>query len=256
MIVTTGLKKEETLEKKGRVYAEALKGTYVKRKRRSIETLMHTYQQDMVIVGEERDVLYRQGSVEPFFYHPNGAMVRVKQWQKTGHDPLIDAAQLRVGDTFLDCTLGLGADSTLAKVVVGETGTVVGIEGSLPLAYLVQQGMRTWSEGPAAFISALRSIKVIHGSHREILHTLANESFDVVYFDPMFEQTIASAGMAGMKLHALYDDLSREAIADALRVARRRVVLKDHWQSERFEALGFHVIRRKQAAFHYGYIEK
>ncbi|MCG6572888.1 hypothetical protein GFB82_21335, partial [Acinetobacter baumannii] len=48
------------------------------------------------------------------------------------------------------------------------------------------------------------------------------------------------------------------AVQEAFRVARKRVVLKDHWKSTRFKAdsYQFQVIKRKTAQFHYGYIEK
>ena len=68
----------------------------------------------------------------------------------------------------------------------------------------------------------------------------------------MFEQAILnSKGIAGIRSLAHYETISPEAIALAKKVAKHRVVLKDHWQSSRFEQFEFNVQKRKHAAFHY-----
>ncbi|KFZ41674.1 hypothetical protein JS80_15320, partial [Anoxybacillus sp. KU2-6(11)] len=70
------------------------------------------------------------------------------------------------------------------------------------------------------------------------------------------EVTIEEAdGVRGLKQAALYTDLTVEVIEQAKRVARHRIVLKDHWQSSRFHQFGFSVYRRKTAKFHFGTIE-
>ncbi|MEH7809800.1 hypothetical protein V7422_18025, partial [Bacillus safensis] len=87
----------------------------------------------------------------------------------------------------------------------------------------------------------------------------SDESFDVVYFDPMFEETIQESASIAPLRHAAEHHFDHEtAVQEALRVARKRVVLKDHWKSTRFlaESYQFHVLKRKTAQFHYGYIEK
>jgi 16S rRNA G966 N2-methylase RsmD len=83
------------------------------------------------------------------------------------------------------------------------------------------------------------------------------QSFDVVYIDPMFEEpVIESDGIKALSQFALHEDLDEELITDALRVAKKRVVLKDYFRSSRFEKYGFEVIRRKTAKFHFGILEK
>ncbi|MGQ0516376.1 class I SAM-dependent methyltransferase, partial [Bacillus sp. D-CC] len=77
-----------------------------------------------------------------------------------------------------------------------------------------------------------------------------------VYLDPMFEETvIESDGIKGLKHFALYHDITDETIAEAKRVARKRVVLKDHFRSSRFEKHNFHVYKRKSAKFHFGVVD-
>jgi hypothetical protein len=83
-----------------------------------------------------------------------------------------------------------------------------------------------------------------------------DNSFDVVYFDPMFQEQIdESNGINGIKAIALYTTLTPMAIQEAKRVAKQKVVLKDHWKSSRFEEHGFTVQKRKTSKFHYGTID-
>jgi hypothetical protein len=45
-------------------------------------------------------------------------------------------------------------------------------------------------------------------------------------------------------------------MSEAVRVAKKRVILKDHYKSTRFVKFGFQVLRRKTAKFHFAFIEK
>jgi DeoR/GlpR family transcriptional regulator of sugar metabolism len=73
----------------------------------------------------------------------------------------------------------------------------------------------------------------------------------------MFDESILeSDGIKALGQIALYDDLNEETIEEALRVSNRRVLLKDHYKSKRFEKYDFHVMRRKTAKFHFGFLEK
>lgn len=103
---------------------------------------------------------------------------------------------------------------------------------------------------------AMKRIRVTSGDNLEYLRRLADDSADVVYFDPMFDEGIAASdGIAPLRKLAHADFNLSGCVEEALRVARKRVVLKDHWKSPRFEACGFDVKRRKTALFHYGVLE-
>jgi hypothetical protein len=64
-----------------------------------------------------------------------------------------------------------------------------------------------------------------------------------------------SSGINSIRGLALTTDIGSEVIAEAKRVAKERVVLKDHWKSKRFTQLGFTQHKRKTSLFHYGTIE-
>ena len=92
----------------------------------------------------------------------------------------------------------------------------------------------------------MRRIEVIEANHYELLKTLPDNHFDVVYFDPMFEETIEeSNGIKGLTHFAANHDFTMEIINEAKRVARKRVVLKDHFRSSRFQRFGFDVLKTK-----------
>ena len=104
---------------------------------------------------------------------------------------------------------------------------------------------------------AMKRVHVINQNSLDYLQRLPCNSIDCVYFDPMFEERIMeSDGINPLSQFAVYEDLSTETIKEAIRVSRVRVVLKDHYNSSRFEKHGFHVQRRKTAKFHFGWIEK
>lgn len=102
----------------------------------------------------------------------------------------------------------------------------------------------------------MKRIRVHSGDSFEYLLDLDDDSADIVYFDPMFDDGIEeSNGIAPLRKWAHSEFTLDGALNEALRVARKRVVLKDHWKSPRFEKYGFRVKKRKTALFHYGVLE-
>ncbi|MFS0656735.1 class I SAM-dependent methyltransferase [Bacillus sp. 179-C3.3 HS] len=255
MYITTSFRPNVQTIQTAQALAADLKGQYIERRKQSVRNLAKTHG-DVLVVGKERFEWY-QSNGEKFFFHPSSAMFRVKRILRGEHDPLIEAAQLQPGDSMLDCTLGLGSDAITASCVVGPSGEVVGIEKNPMTALLVKEGLNTWETGLVEADDALKRISVMCGDSIEQLKKFPDRSFDVVYFDPMFEETIQeSASIAPLRHVAEHDFDHQVAIREALRVARKRVVLKDHWKSTRFttDAYQFQVIKRKTAQFHYGYI--
>ena len=137
-------------------------------------------------------------------------------------DPFLEAAGVEPGDSVLDCTAGLGADSLLAAAAAGPGGTVVALESVAALAAWTGEGLCRFEAEPA------RRIEVLHVDHGTFLARCAARSFDVVLFDPMFRHARPEPG--GFQVVRRLSDprpLSPEALRDARRVARRFVVVKD-----------------------------
>ncbi|WP_313800518.1 class I SAM-dependent methyltransferase [Cytobacillus sp.] len=257
MIITTAGRTNEEMTRAAIKVAQDLGGRFVQRKKRSVQLIQQVEEEDCIVVGKERLELYPMEDSEPFFFHPNSAMFRVKRLMKGENDPFVDAAGLYAGKTLLDCTLGLASDSIVASFIVGKKGKVTGIEGNPYLGYIVKNGLHSWTSGISELDLAMKRIRVINKLSLPFLKSIPDQSYDCVYFDPMFEDnTLESDGIKALKRFAIYEDLTDQLIKEAKRVAKERVVLKDHYLSSRFERFNFHEHKRKTAKFHYGVIEK
>jgi 16S rRNA (guanine1516-N2)-methyltransferase len=153
----------------------------------------------VLVLGSTRADLYVAG--RPFRATAGMAFLRVLRAVKGEVDPLVRDASLRPGDEVLDATLGLGGDALVAAQATG--ARVLGIEKSALL-------------------------EVVLGDHRVVLAQAKDRSFDVVLLDPMFDK----AGAAGplfdlVRQNADHAPLDRETLAQAQRVARRGVLVKD-----------------------------
>ena len=88
--------------------------------------------------------------------------------------------------------------------------------------------------------AAMRRISVHAADALDYLRTQADGSYDAVYFDPMFRRPVhESEGMNALRALADARALTAEVIAEARRVARRRVVMKERQGSREFARLGF-----------------
>lgn len=256
MIITTSGKPTREIIEKAKKLSIDYGISYKPRRGISINSFKQQYQDNTVIVGSDKIVISPISSNNNVFFHPNLAIVRAKRVLKGEYEPLLSTAKLKKGMSFLDCTLGLASDSIIASLAVGDTGKVIGIEGNEMLSFLVKEGLRSFQSGNSEIDQAMRRINVSHHDHLSFLQKQPTNSIDIVYFDPMFQETIdKSNGIDIIKEHTVKADISHEIISEAKRVARERVILKDHWKSDRFALYGFTQIKRKTSLFHYGIIE-
>ncbi|WP_057764019.1 class I SAM-dependent methyltransferase [Cytobacillus praedii] len=257
MIITTAGRTNEEMTRQAIKVANDLNSRFIERKKRSVQLIQQIEMEDCIVVGKERLELYPKDETEPFFFHPNSAMFRVKRLMKGEKDPFVDAANLQAGKRLLDCTLGLASDSIVASFIVGKEGKVTGIEGNPYLGYIVKNGLQSWVSGNPDMDQAMKSIQVINDLSLSFLKSVPDQSYDCVYFDPMFEEHILeSDGIKALSRFAIYEEMTGLVIEEAKRVAKECVVLKDHFRSPRFERYNFHVQKRKTAKFHFGIIEK
>lgn len=69
---------------------------------------------------------------------------------------------------------------------------MTGLEKNQYIAFLVKSGLITWESGLKEMDESMRRITILHEDHLAYLKRQSDQSFDVVYFDPMFEETIQS----------------------------------------------------------------
>lgn len=209
------------------------------------------------MAGSDRLELYRIGTAEPFFFHPNSAMFRLKRVLQSGTDPLLEMSDLKPGDSFLDCTLGLASDSILASYQVGEKGVVCGLESDEDIAYIVKTGLSQYETNVEALKEAMQRIEVQSIDALSYLKAADSDSWDVVYIDPMFQEPIdESSNFTLLREIGVQDQLTTEWVEEAYRVCRKRVVVKDHYRSTIFEQFQFQQEIRPTSKFHFGYLEK
>jgi 16S rRNA (guanine1516-N2)-methyltransferase len=251
--VTTGLKARDEYVKKALQYAEEIGGIYVERNKRGLRKMQEIYG-DLLLVVSERVKLHI--GEEEFFFHPSMANTRIKRLKSGENDIVIEYTDARPGDVVLDCTLGLGSDSIVFSHVVGPSGQVIGVESSPVIACIVRRGLREVTVDVQAVNAAMRRVEVVCADHLDYMRTLPDQSVDIVYFDPMFRRTVEkSHAMEPMRV--LGDDrpIRLEAVEEAKRVARRRIVMKERWYSKEFQRLGFKLLRKSSGSTNYGVID-
>ncbi len=214
--------------------------------------------------------LFLEQNGQRLFFHPNMAILRFVNIVRGDGDRFLRAVQLGKGDSFLDATMGLGVDILIASWAVGAEGKVIALESS-PLIYtLVTEGLenmnnkvfpltthtikkQAWRE----LSEAAAYIKTIHTDHLDYLKTLPDSSIDVIYFDPMFRHTSTkSSAMQPIKTWSDPNPLKNDTIDQALRVAKRRIVLKERKNSPEFSKLGFEtILENKYSPIDFGIIQ-
>lgn len=257
LIITTGGRPDHCSEQLALEASDALGYPFVERKKRSVDRMQKEYASDVMVAGKNRFELYRIGMQEPFFFHPNSAAFRLKRLAKGENDPMIAAAKLGEGDSFLDCTLGLASDSIVASAVVGDKGKVLGVEADAAVAFVTRRGLRSFPSQSEPLLEAMKRIEVVQSVAIDYLRSQPANSWDVVYIDPMFHQPIEeSSNFTPLRQAGMHSLLTQEWLEQAKRVCRRCVVVKDRFDSPVFER--FHLKRniRPNTKFHFGFIGK
>lgn len=257
VIVTTAGRPDQLSSKLATEAAETLGYPFIERKKRAIARMQKEYDANVIVAGHHRFELYRIGMEKPFFFHPNSSMFRFKRLLKGETDPLVEVAALREGDSFLDCTLGLAADSLIASFVVGASGSVLGIEQDRDVAFIVKEGLKTFPTTLIELEEAMERVTVQQGDAIAYLREAPDNAWDVVYIDPMFSMPIEeSSNFTPLREVGVQGALTQEWVDEAYRVCRRCVIMKDHFQSPTFEAFNFQQMIRPNTKFHFGVLSK
>ncbi len=223
--VTTTPRPDAALARRARSVAARSGVPCLEREGRALPALASEAGVEALLVLGREAVLWLEGRRRR--YHPGMGALRARRLLSGERgrptvDSFLAAAELRPGDSVLDCTLGLGADALVSAAAVGERGRVVGLEASPLLAAFVEEGLRLHPH-PAA-----GRVEVRRADHGAFLAACPERSFEVVVFDPMFRHPRAQ-GPSFDLVRRLCDPrpLAPEALARARKVARRCVVVKD-----------------------------
>lgn len=236
--------------------AQELRLQLFPRRHYSLSQLKKTHKDDQVLVVSEDGPKYVYPDGTTLYFHPSLARIRITSMMKGSKDRLVEIAGIQKGDTVLDCTTGLGTDAIVLSCAVGKTGRVVTVENSLVLCVLAREGFANYDPGIKEIKDAMRRIKIVNADHTEYMKNLPDKSVDVVYFDPMFRKAAKTVALTPLRELANSSALKVEAIKEAKRIARKSVVLKEHYKSGEFERLGFEIAgHKKNSKFDYGVIQ-
>ena len=238
IVVTVGHKAKPEHFALAREMAAKLKAPFAERGNTSLDALREQYGVSCVMVAKERLVVDTPDG--ELYFHPGMAHLRLKNLRRGESDHLLNALGIEEGMSILDCTLGMGADAIVESFGVGETGEVIALEKNPIVAALIAHGLETSEREHPTTVAAMRRIHVICADYLDYLREQSDNSFDVVYFDPMFRHPFTeSAGIHPLRFLADPRPVSSEAIREAGRVARHCVVLKESSKSGEFARLGF-----------------
>ena len=126
----------------------------------------------------------------------------------------------------------------------------------LVISYRNQNGLENYRDING---DRVENIKIINESYETYLKTQSDSSFDVVYFDPMFkEPNKKSTSINSFRDFAAHSTLTNEIIREAIRVCKKRVVIKERRGINNFEDLGIEKVYggKKKGSIIYGIIKK
>ncbi|OMH41374.1 class I SAM-dependent methyltransferase [Desulfurobacterium indicum] len=226
VIVTTEKRPSLEIIEEAKKLARKFKTSYVTRRHNTIESFKKHYRKNVLVVTSEGLVLHTlRGS--KLFFHPGLLKIRLLNYLKTGKEAMVKAMDLRKGDAVLDCNLGLAQDAVISAFVSEKM--VVGVEKDPVIAEIVKRGLRSYEPKGKLSIAkdAFRRVEVKVGDNREFLKSLSDNSFDIVYFSPMFIKPKWKCDvMQPFRDVAVKDFIEPETLKEAERVARKRVVIK------------------------------
>ena len=210
-----------------RQWANELGVPYIERQRKgTLEEMLAAHQLDAILLATAQGPqIFTTSGV--FFYHPGMAVLRLKQLKRGVKDNFAEAMELKSGMRILDCTLGLAGDASIASYIAGSSGRVVGLEASRLLSFAVQYGLRRYEAEDSDLTDALRRIESINIEAEHYLANCGPDSFDAVYFDPMFRWPVTSSKVMESLRPIAYDKpLTMQAVQLALKAAPK-VVIKE-----------------------------
>lgn len=245
MIITTSLRENEELIARSQALALDLGADYQPRRKLSLAKCLERFGPFYLLYKDRLSFINANASELTF--HPDTAALRIK----APHDALVSLLG-KSPKTILDTTMGLASDS-LVMAAVGNQ--VTALESQDVIFQVVSLGLASY-QTDKQLEKAMRSIKAIKSDSLSFLKAQADNSFDIIYADPMFSETIKeSENLEAIKPLANGSRLTEEWLNEAKRVAREKIIIKAHFRDTVFEELGFERQVRPNQKLHYGVLE-
>ncbi len=245
MLITTSKHLTSQIELKAQSLVKELGSQLVERNNYGLRKLMEAFQASGILVVLEDGLKYVSLDGSELFFHPNMAKIRVTSLLGGLTDRLLTIADIKPGDTILDCTSGLATDAIVMSFAVGISGKITSVESEAVPFVLAKDGLKSYQSGVSQLDNAMRRVEVFQADHLDFLRKLPTHSMDIVYFDPMFRQPDRAIALTPLRHLANHSPIQEASIHEAKRVGRRKVILKEHKSSGEFERLGFRLVPSK-----------
>ena len=221
MIITTSLRENETLIARAQELASELGADYQPRRKLSLSKCLERFGPFYLLYKDRLSFVNSDASELTF--HPDTAALRIK----APHDALVSLLG-KSPKSILDTTMGLASDS-LVMAAVGNQ--VTALESQDVIFQVVSRGLASYQTDDKQLEKAMRSIKAIKSDSLSFLKAQADNSFDIIYADPMFSEIIKeSENLEAIKPLANGSRLTEEWLKEAKRVAREKIIIKAHFR--------------------------
>ncbi|WP_456341559.1 class I SAM-dependent methyltransferase [Thermovibrio sp.] len=227
VVITTDRRPTPEMIKEARELSERLGAPLVKRRHRTIASIMREFGRPVLVVGKDLNFTLHTLKGQKLFFHPGLFKVRLVNYLSTGRESMVEAMALKEGETVLDCNLGLAQDALMAAFV--SKMPVVGLEKEPVIYEIVKRGLETFKPKGKLKVAefAYKLVKPTLADNYQFLKSQPDKSYDIVYFSPMFVKPKWKDGvMMPFREVAPKDFVSPEVLKEAERVARKRVVIK------------------------------
>ncbi len=208
-----------------------------------------------LIYGRRLPVFWTKEGIYKF--HLGTAVLRIKNLQEGNSDRLCSLLPDDCHD-LLDCTFGHGGDATVLSYYLKDKGKITSLEKSRVLYEIGKSGIEKFADKNETITEGLRKISLLHVDFREYLEKAENRSFDVIYFDTMFKHPVKREmnNVESFRHIAHYDELTKETLIEAMRVARKRIIIKERPFSKIFRSgLFTEIYNKKGQSTAYGVID-
>ena len=241
----------------GRKLAEKVGSPFCLRNGKTIRQLQSILD-SALLVAHSQGCYYVNGSYK-LRYHMGLAPLRLKQIRNGKTDYLLEALRLKGTEQVIDATFGLGADAlVMASVLQSATGHIIGLESAEPIFYVAAEGVLYFRDhtGQVAEESR-RKIQLLHRDYQTYLKEQADQSVDIVFFDPMFQRPVkGSENLGEIRSFANTEPLLDASIQEAIRISRKRVVIKERRDSNLWSTWPIHrKVGGKYSNIAYGVID-
>lgn len=249
MFITTSLKGAILYEELARKVSSQLEIPYIKRNAFTISALCKRSPDGFLLFSDKGPTFYN-GEGRSHYFHLSMAQLRILQLSRGKGDHLVGTCkeflEVDKGDDgsnkkplrLLDCTFGLGSDSIVLSYGLRENILIDGIEGFLPLAYIGNYGLRHSHHEDKDIMEAMKRIHLYHMDYSDFLKGAPSDSYDLVYFDPMFDKPVyESPQFSALRDYVNEEPLVEDIFEEAKRVAKKAIIVKNRIGSSLFDWL-------------------